>query len=100
MMKMKMKEHDQCPVVNGCNGSRWSTLHDITFSLEKGSLTAVVGLVGSGKSSLLNSILKRFSNQRQWFWIGVWSALVACLGILGFFVTYLFGVVATSAGKN
>ena len=33
------------------------TLHDITFSLKKGSLTAVVGLVGSGKSSLLNSIL-------------------------------------------
>ena len=43
---------------------------------------------------------ERFSNQRQWFWIGVWSALVACLGILGFFVTYLFGVAATSAGKN
>ena len=33
------------------------TLHSITFSLKRGSLTAVVGLVGSGKSSLLSSIL-------------------------------------------
>ena len=33
-------------------------LEDINFSVKKGSLTAVVGTVGSGKSSLLSSCLR------------------------------------------
>jgi ABC-type multidrug transport system fused ATPase/permease subunit len=33
------------------------TLTDITFSIRKGELVAVVGAVGSGKSSLLNALL-------------------------------------------
>ncbi|ORY53612.1 P-loop containing nucleoside triphosphate hydrolase protein [Rhizoclosmatium globosum] len=37
--------------------SRTAILEDINLSLKKGSITAVVGAVGSGKSSLLNAIL-------------------------------------------
>ena len=33
------------------------TLHHLNFTLKKGSLTGVAGLVGSGKSSLLSAIL-------------------------------------------
>jgi ATP-binding cassette, subfamily C (CFTR/MRP), member 1 len=32
-------------------------MHDINISIEKGSLTAIVGNVGSGKSSLLSAML-------------------------------------------
>ncbi|KAK2958232.1 Multidrug resistance-associated protein [Blattamonas nauphoetae] len=39
------------------SGSNQSTLHDISLSLERGSLTIVVGGVGSGKSSLLAAIV-------------------------------------------
>lgn len=36
------------------------TLKDINFSVEKGALVAVVGKVGSGKTSLLMSLLGIF----------------------------------------
>ena len=33
------------------------TLHSISIKLQKGSLTGIAGLVGSGKSSILSAIL-------------------------------------------
>ncbi|XP_077530619.1 multidrug resistance-associated protein 1-like [Haemaphysalis longicornis] len=59
-------QHDKEPAdisVNFQNASfAWSrngpaTLHNITFSVPKGSLVAIVGSVGSGKSSLLSACL-------------------------------------------
>jgi ATP-binding cassette subfamily C (CFTR/MRP) protein 1 len=32
-------------------------LHDINFSVEEGSLVAIIGAVGSGKSSILAALL-------------------------------------------
>ena len=34
-----------------------STLHNISFAIERGSLVGIVGEVGSGKSSILNALL-------------------------------------------
>jgi len=34
-----------------------TTLHDINFSVKKGELVAVVGTIGSGKTSLLSALL-------------------------------------------
>ena len=40
--------------IYGRNESRTEVLRGISFSVEKGELTAVVGASGSGKSTLLN----------------------------------------------
>ena len=47
------------------NKSVIPTLRDISFLLKKGSLSAVVGLVGRGKSSLLNSILHQLIEEED-----------------------------------
>lgn len=39
---------------------RNTTLQDINISIDRGALIAVVGRVGTGKSSLLNALLGRF----------------------------------------
>ncbi|XP_033209998.1 probable multidrug resistance-associated protein lethal(2)03659 isoform X2 [Belonocnema kinseyi] len=59
----KMEEHEGSVLVkNGC--ARWletdkeDTLHGINLHVKPGHLTAIVGQVGVGKSSLLNAILK------------------------------------------
>ena len=59
----KTEEHEGSVLVkNGC--ARWlptdreDTLHGINLHVKPGHLTAIVGQVGAGKSSLLNVILK------------------------------------------
>ncbi|OXA39170.1 multidrug resistance-associated protein 1 [Folsomia candida] len=56
----KEKNEDEPVVIKDASFS-WTdesvTLADINFSVKKGSLTAVVGTVGSGKTSLLSAIL-------------------------------------------
>ena len=51
---LKMKEIDG--EEQGVNRSCY-TLQDVTFNVKKGQLIAVVGAVGSGKSSLLGGLL-------------------------------------------
>lgn len=53
--EMKVSVHSQ--VSEGTPKGPSITLQDISFQIEAGSLVAVVGIVGSGKSSLLAAIL-------------------------------------------
>ncbi|XP_042499718.1 ABC transporter C family member 13-like [Macadamia integrifolia] len=48
---------DACCCWSKCDEGQSSVLNEITLNLSKGFLVAVIGEVGSGKSSLLNSIL-------------------------------------------
>ncbi|XVE89152.1 hypothetical protein DITRI_Ditri19aG0127600 [Diplodiscus trichospermus] len=50
--------HDACCAWSSSNEDQNLVLNHVTLSLPKGCLVAVVGEVGSGKSSLLNSILR------------------------------------------
>ncbi|GMH15889.1 hypothetical protein Nepgr_017730 [Nepenthes gracilis] len=49
-----------------CNGEQNFRLDDVSLSLPKGSFVVVVGEVGSGKSSLLNSILGEMQVIQGW----------------------------------
>ncbi|KAB1218804.1 ABC transporter C family member 13 [Morella rubra] len=50
--------HDACCTWSGSDEKEWNmVLNHVTLDLPKGSFVAVIGEVGSGKSSLLNSIL-------------------------------------------
>jgi len=49
----------------GCNDAKWKTiLDDVSADLPKGSLTAVIGGSGSGKTSFLNFTSHRMSGSR------------------------------------
>ncbi|XP_021950748.1 multidrug resistance-associated protein 1 [Folsomia candida] len=54
-------ESENDPIVIRDGSFSWTdesmTLQDINFNVKKGSLTAIVGTVGSGKTSLLSSLL-------------------------------------------
>ncbi|XVF24656.1 hypothetical protein REPUB_Repub13aG0145900 [Reevesia pubescens] len=54
---MAVVMHDACCAWSSSNEDQNLVLNHVTLSLAKGLLVAVVGEVGSGKSSLLNSIL-------------------------------------------
>ena len=41
------------------------TLGDINLDIPKGSLTAIVGRIGAGKSSLLSALLGEFNKSRE-----------------------------------
>jgi ABC-type multidrug transport system fused ATPase/permease subunit len=58
--KVSMKEFDNAD--DGVNRSCY-TLEGVTFSVKKGQLIAVVGPVGSGKSSLLSGLLGEMNLQ-------------------------------------
>lgn len=47
----------------GKGGAGEPNLRDLSFAVPRGSLTAVVGMVGSGKSSLLSALLGDMSRR-------------------------------------
>ncbi|XP_050286789.1 ABC transporter C family member 13 isoform X1 [Quercus robur] len=55
---MSIAIHDACCAWSCSNEKEWNmVLNHVTLELPKGSFVAVIGEIGSGKSSLLNSIL-------------------------------------------
>lgn len=59
------KPHPDTPNENEGSGSLPFSLHDITLSIPRGQLCAIVGPVGSGKSSLLKGLLGEMPNKNS-----------------------------------
>lgn len=63
---------------NSSTKVKFSTLHDITLEIPHGSLTVIIGSIGSGKSSLLSAINGDMKSQHNHCSISISGSKILC----------------------